>query len=84
MDKLSYAWGLAMGKQLQAMGVKEINSEEFKDGVKVAFDGGDPVRDGGALLRRVGELLETFGQGRVNVDAPVGAAPKTAFRIFVE
>lgn len=42
MDKLSYAWGLAMGKQLQAMGVKEINSEEFKDGVKVAFDGGEP------------------------------------------
>lgn len=42
MDKLSYAWGLAMGKQLQAMGVKELNSEEFKDGVKVAFDGGTP------------------------------------------
>ncbi len=42
MDKLSYAWGLAMGKQLQAMGVKEINSEEFKDGVKVAFVGGEP------------------------------------------
>ena len=42
MDKLSYAWGLAMGKQLQAMGVKEINSVEFKDGVKVAFDGGEP------------------------------------------
>lgn len=42
MDKLSYAWGLAMGKQLQAMGVKEINSEDFKDGVKVAFDGGEP------------------------------------------
>lgn len=43
MDKLSYAWGLAMGKQLQAMGVKEINSEDFKDGVKVAFDGGEPL-----------------------------------------
>lgn len=42
MDKLSYAWGLAMGKQLQAMGVKEINSEDFKNGVKVAFDGGTP------------------------------------------
>ena len=42
MDKISYAWGLAMGKQLQAMGVKEINSVEFKDGVKVAFDGGEP------------------------------------------
>lgn len=42
MDKLSYAWGLAMGKQLQAMGVKEIKSEDFKEGVKVAFDGGKP------------------------------------------
>ena len=29
MDKLSYAWGLAMGKQLQAMGVKELNSESL-------------------------------------------------------
>lgn len=42
MDKLSYAWGLAMGKQLQAMGVEAIDSESFKDGVKVAFDGGEP------------------------------------------
>lgn len=42
MDKLSYAWGLAMGKQLQAMGVKDLDSESFKDGVKVAFDGGEP------------------------------------------
>lgn len=41
-DKLSYAWGLAMGRQLQGMGVKELNSERFKDGVKVAFDGGTP------------------------------------------
>lgn len=40
MDKLSYAWGLAMGKQLQAMGVKEVKAEDFKEGVKVAFDGG--------------------------------------------
>lgn len=43
MDKLSYAWGLAMGNQLKAMGVKEVDSESFKDGVKVAFDGGTPA-----------------------------------------
>ena len=42
MDKLSYAWGIAMGQQLKAMGVKEIDSASFKDGVKVAFDGGTP------------------------------------------
>lgn len=43
MDKLSYAWGLVMGKQLQAMGVKEVEYDAFKDGVKVAFDGGTPA-----------------------------------------
>lgn len=32
-----------MGKQLQAMGVKGLDSEDFKDGVKVAFDGGEPA-----------------------------------------
>ena len=42
MDKLSYAWGLAMGQQLKGMGVKEIDSKSFQDGVKVAFDGGTP------------------------------------------
>ena len=42
MDKLSYAWGIAMGQQLKAMGVKEIDSASFKDGAKVAFDGGTP------------------------------------------
>ena len=42
MDKLSYAWGIAMGQQLKAMGIKEIDSASFKDGVKVAFDGGTP------------------------------------------
>lgn len=43
MDKLSYAWGLAMGAQLKGMGVETLNSESFKDGVKVAFDGGEPA-----------------------------------------
>lgn len=42
MDKLSYAWGLAMGQQLKGMGVKTIDSKSFQDGVKVAFDGGTP------------------------------------------
>lgn len=43
MDKLSYAWGLAMGRQLQGMGMKELNSEDFKDGVKAVFDGTEPA-----------------------------------------
>lgn len=42
MDKMSYAWGLAMGSQLKGMGVKELNADDFKNAVKVAFDGGTP------------------------------------------
>jgi len=43
MDKLSYAWGLAMGRQLQGMGMKELGIDDFKDGVKSVFDGSDPA-----------------------------------------
>lgn len=43
MDKLSYAWGLAMARQLQGMGLKELNIEDFKDGVKGVFEGTEPA-----------------------------------------
>lgn len=43
MDKLSYAWGLAMGRQLQGMGMKELNVDDFKDAVKAVFDGTEPA-----------------------------------------
>lgn len=43
MDKLSYAWGLAMGAQLKGMGVDKLDNESFTDGVKVAFDGSEPA-----------------------------------------
>ena len=42
MDKLSYAWGLLMGSQLKGMGVKELDSDDFKDGVTAAFNGEEP------------------------------------------
>ena len=62
MDKLSYAWGLAMGKQLQAMGVKEVNSEDFKDGVKVAFDGGEPAFPLEEAQKLINEYLEDLAK----------------------
>lgn len=42
MDKLSYAWGLAMGSQLKAMGVKDLDADSFKNAVMIAFNGGEP------------------------------------------
>lgn len=41
MDKLSYAWGIAMGRQLQGMGMKELNIDDFRDGVKAVMEGGE-------------------------------------------
>ena len=39
MDKLSYAWGMAMGHQLRGMGVQHLNKEDFAAAVAAAFDG---------------------------------------------
>lgn len=39
MDILSYAWGMAIGQQLRAMGVEKINKEDFDEAVHAAFDG---------------------------------------------
>ena len=43
MDKLSYAWGLAMARQLQGMGMNEVNVEDFGRGVKDVFEGKEPA-----------------------------------------
>lgn len=58
MDKLSYAWGLAMGMQLKGMGVEKIEYDAFKDGVKVAFDGGTPVVSPEEAQKLINEYLE--------------------------
>ena len=39
MDKLSYAWGMAMGQQLKAMGVDHLNKEDFDEAVHASFEG---------------------------------------------
>lgn len=42
MDKLSYAWGMAMGQQLRGMGVNELDVESFTKAVKCVFENGEP------------------------------------------
>lgn len=38
MDKLSYAWGLAMAHQLLGMGVKDLNVEDYASAVKAVMN----------------------------------------------
>lgn len=41
MDKLSYAWGIAMASQLKAMGVENLNTEDYCKAVKDVFEGAE-------------------------------------------
>ena len=39
LDRISYALGLSMGNNFHASGIKEINVQDFADGVAAVFDG---------------------------------------------
>lgn len=42
LDKISYALGLSMGNNFRASGIKEINVQNFADGVAAVFYGNQP------------------------------------------
>ncbi|MCM1319900.1 MAG: FKBP-type peptidyl-prolyl cis-trans isomerase [Muribaculaceae bacterium] len=61
MDKLSYAWGMAMGQQLHGMGVNDIDIESFADAVKAVFDRKEtkmPVEEAHKLINEYLEKLQ--------------------------
>ena len=58
MDKLSYAWGLAMGQQLKGMGVKTLNVEDFSGAVKSVFEGTEPEMTGEEARKIINEYLQ--------------------------
>lgn len=62
MDKLSYAWGLAMGQQLKAMGVKELEPDSFRNAVMVAFNGDNPEMDPAEAQKIIQDYLSDIQQ----------------------
>lgn len=77
MDKLSYAWGLAMGRQLQGMGMKEINVDDFRDGVKAVFDGVEPA----IKVEEAQKLIQDYLS---DLQSKAEAAAKEAGKKFME
>lgn len=57
MDKLSYAWGMAIGQQLHGMGVKEIDVESFTAAVKCVFSGEEPQMKPDEAQKLINEYL---------------------------
>ncbi|MCM1153519.1 MAG: FKBP-type peptidyl-prolyl cis-trans isomerase [Muribaculum sp.] len=60
MDKLSYAWGLAMGSQLKAMGVKELDVKSYCDAVKCVFEDGTPDMKADEAQKLINEYLTSL------------------------
>ena len=57
MDKLSYAWGLAMASQLKGMGVEKLNLEDYCDAVKAVFEGKEPAVAPAEAQKLINEYL---------------------------
>lgn len=77
MDKLSYAWGLAMGRQLQGMGMKELNVEDFKMGILSVFEGTDPA----ISVEEAQKLIQDYLN---DLQAKAEEAAKSAGKQFLE
>lgn len=68
MDKLSYAWGLAMASQLRGMGVNDIDIESFADAAKSVFDRTEPKITTDEAQKIINEYLEKL-QGKLEAAA---------------
>lgn len=60
MDKLSYAWGLAMGQQLKGMGVEKLDFESFAEAVKAAFGECKPEMEPEEAHKIINEYLQAL------------------------
>ena len=77
MDKLSYAWGMAMGRQLQGMGLKDLNVEDFKNAVADVFDGKEPAMSPEEAQKMIQEYLN-------DLQSKAEEAAKAAGKEFLE
>ena len=58
MDKLSYSWGLAMGRQLQGMGVKDLDLDTYMEAIKSVYAGTEPAVPVEEAQKLINEYLE--------------------------
>ncbi len=68
MDKLSYAWGMAIGQQLHGMGVNDIDIESFADAVKAVFNREEPKMKPDEAQKLINEYLTKL-QGKLEAAA---------------
>ena len=60
MDKLSYAWGLAMGQQLKGMGVATLEFDSFVNGLKSVYGEGKSEMEPEEAHKLINEYLQSL------------------------
>ena len=74
MEKLSYAWGLAMGRQLQGMGMKDLNVKDFSDGVASVFEQKEPAMSPEEAQKLIQDYLNDLQQTAEEAAKAAGTA----------
>lgn len=72
MDKLSYAWGMAMGHQLKGMGVQNLDKTDFNEGVAAAFDGKDTKLSPEEAQQLIQEYLQELNKKNEEIAREAG------------
>ena len=65
MDKLSYAWGLAMGQQLKGMGVATLEFDSFVNGLKSVYGEGKSEMEPEEAHKLINEYLQSLQEKMV-------------------
>lgn len=58
MDKLSYAWGMAMGQQLKGMGVEKLEFDSYVAALKAVYGEGKPEMEPEEAQKLINEYLQ--------------------------
>lgn len=58
MDKLSYAWGMAMGQQLKGMGVEKLEFNSYVTALKAVYGEGKPEMEPEEAQKLINEYLQ--------------------------
>lgn len=73
MDKLSYAWGMAMASQLKGMGVENMNLDDYCAAVKAVMEGGKPELTSEEAQKLINEYLMELQEKALKLNKEAGA-----------
>ena len=72
MDQLSYAWGIAIGKQLRGMGLTDLRYDDFDRALKASFEDLPTEMEAQEAQKIITEYLEELSRKAAEAAQSVG------------